>query len=117
LIRSPIRPFNSRYIFTKWCLKQVKHNQYSSHVHILSILLVCGHLFDVGNDDGNDEIGNGDGDEEDEGDEEELDEPVAAPHAPHRVEGEVVVEVVLARHHVDHLEEGGEGVVEDVVLT
>ena len=29
---------------------------------------------------------------------------------------EVLVKVVLARHHVDHLEEGGEGVVEDVVL-
>ena len=74
------------------------------------------HLFDVGNDDGNDEVGNGDGDEEDEADEEQLDKPVAAAHTPHRVEGEVVVKVVLPRHHVDHLEEGGEGVIEDVVL-
>ena len=80
------------------------------------MLIICAHLFDIGNDDGNDEVGDGDGDEEDEADQEQLHQPVAPPHPAHRVEREVVVEVVLARHHVDHLEEGGECVVEDVVL-
>ncbi len=74
------------------------------------------HLFDVCDDDGNDKVGDGDGDEEDKGDKEQLDQSIAAAHTPHWVESKVVVEVVLARHHVDHLEEGGEGVVEHVVL-
>jgi hypothetical protein len=81
-----------------------------------SLCKIAKDLFDVGNDDGDDEVGDGDGDKKYKADEQELDESVAAPHIPHRVEGEVVVKVVLPSHHVDHLEKGGERVVEDMML-
>ena len=39
-------------------------------------------LVDVGNDDGDDQVGDGDRDEEHEGQEKQLEQPVAPPHRP-----------------------------------
>ena len=84
--------------------------------HIQSYLSLFEHLTDVLDDDGDDEVGDGDSDHQDEEHEEALDHTVASADCSDGLKCEVVVEVELSGHHADGLEEGGEGVVEDIVL-
>ena len=74
------------------------------------------HLADVFNDDCDDKVCDGDSDHEDEEHEETLDNAITASDTPDCLKCEVIVKVEFSSHHVDYLEEGGQGVVEDVVI-